>query len=142
MSYLPFPCALACVAALVLPVASAQELTTNGGFEDGTTDGWVQFVNPPQTFDVTNLAGDGTFAGELFNPTSGTPAVVKQANLGVGVVEPGDMLTVSFLARGVGEVGGVAFAEFFSELDGGGTSNSEILGGGPLPLSAGLLHRQ
>ena len=33
--------------------------------------------------------------------------------------------------------GGVVFAELFSELSGGGTSKSEILGGGPLtPVTA------
>ncbi len=34
--------------------------------------------------------------------------------------------------RGVTQNGGVVFAEFFSELDGGGVSQAEILGGGPL----------
>ena len=28
----------------------------------------------------------------------------------------------------------MSFAEFFSEIEGGGTSGAEILGGGPLPL--------
>jgi hypothetical protein len=44
------------------------------------------------------------------------------------------VVTVSFDARGAGAAGGVAFAELFSEIDGGGTSATEILGGGPLAL--------
>ena len=44
-------------------------------------------------------------------------------------------VTISFDAKGSLAAGGVAFAEFFSELDGGGVSASEILGGGPLTLN-------
>ncbi|MCH5375909.1 MAG: hypothetical protein JJ992_18215, partial [Planctomycetes bacterium] len=39
-------------------------------------------------------------------------------------------------ARGSFGVGGVAFAEFFTEVEGEGTSSNEILGGGPLVLDA------
>lgn len=116
-------------------VTAAQELTTNGDFETGDTSGWADFTNPPQTFDVTGDSFAGAFAGEIFNDVSGTPAVIKQANLGVGTVLTGQQINISFSAKGEGVAGGVAFAEFFSELDGGGTSKSEILGGGPLALT-------
>ena len=69
------------------------------------------------------------------NPDPGTPAVIKQANVGIGVVTPGQPIRVSFAAKGSGEIGGVGFAEFFSELEFGGVSAAEILGGGPLPLT-------
>jgi hypothetical protein len=59
-------------------------------------------------------------------------AVIKQANLGIGQVAPGQEVTISFKAKGDFQAGGVLFAEFFSEIDGGGTSSSEILSGGPL----------
>jgi hypothetical protein len=32
--------------------------------------------------------------------------------------------------------GGVAFAEFFTELEGGGTSSAQLLGGAPLAINA------
>ena len=121
--------------ALMTSSASALELTTNGGFETGDTSGWTPFIFGTQTFDVTSDANTGASAGELFNDFIGHPLVVKQANIGVGVVSPGDEINISFSAKGSGTVGGEAFAEFFSELDGGGVSASEILSGGPLALT-------
>ncbi len=114
--------------------ASALELTTNGGFETGDLTGWTSFEIGTQTFDITVDTNTGSFAGELFNDFPGQPLVVKQANIGVGLINPGDVVNISFAAKGSGTVGGVAFAEFFSELSGGGTSASEILSGGPLAL--------
>lgn len=111
------------------------ELTTNGGFETGDTSGWESFPGPTSTFLVTTDANSGDFAAEIFNNDPAVNALVKQANLGVGVVNTGDEITISFAAKGSSAAGGVAFAEFFSELAGGGTSSSEILGGGPLALT-------
>jgi len=117
-------------------VAGAQELTTNGGFELGDTTGWVSFPTENSTFLITNDANSGAFAAEVFNNDPASGAVIKQANIGIGVVNPGDEIIISFAMKGEGAIGGVAFAEFFSEIDGGGVSSSEILGGGPLPLTA------
>jgi MYXO-CTERM domain-containing protein len=116
-------------------VASAAELTTNGGFEAGDTSGWTYFPTAGSTFNVTNDADGSVFAAELFNPTVASGAVAKQANIGIGQVSPGDLIDITFSAKGSAALGGVAFAEFFSEIDGGGVSSSEILGGGPLPLT-------
>ncbi|MEM8944322.1 MAG: PEP-CTERM sorting domain-containing protein [Planctomycetota bacterium] len=128
---------LALVCALFLTTgASAQELTSNGGFETGDTSDWEDLTTPPQTFSITSDANSGSWAAEIFNNVdSGAAAVVKQANIGVGTVSPGDLIEISFAAKGSFAQGGVAFAEFFSELDGGGTSSSEILSGGPLALT-------
>jgi hypothetical protein len=58
---------------------------------------------------------------------------MKQANIGIGTVAPNSPVTISFdLFGSLAGAGGVVFAEFFSELAGGGTSKAEILGGGPL----------
>ena len=63
--------------------------------------------------------------------------MVKQANLGAeGGVTPDTEYVVSFDLRGSAGVGGVFFAEFFSELSGGGTSKAEIITGGPHPLTS------
>ena len=121
---------------ITLSVASAQELTNNGGFETGDTSGWVEFPTANSTFNISTDANSGSFAGEVFNNDLASSAVVKQANIGVGTVNPGDMLEVSFSAKGDFVVGGVAFAEFFSEVAGGGVSSSEILSGGPIFTSS------
>ncbi|MEM6853700.1 MAG: PEP-CTERM sorting domain-containing protein [Planctomycetota bacterium] len=125
------------VAFAVSSTASAQiELTTNGDFETGDLSGWTSFVNPSATFTVTGDAASGSFAGNIFNDVIPSGQVIKQANIGVGVVNPGDTIDISFDAKGTFEgPGGVAFAEFFSELSGGGTSSAEILSGGPLALT-------
>lgn len=111
------------------------ELTTNGGFEAGDTSGWTSFPSGTSTFNVTGDANSGSFAAELFNNAPASGAVIKQANVGVGVVNPGEPVTISFAAKGSSAAGGVAFAEFFSEIAGGGTSAAGILGGGPLALT-------
>lgn len=109
------------------------ELTTNGGFETGDTTGWEYFATPASTFGTTSMSPfAGAFAGNLVNNTDGSAAVIKQANMGVGLVNAGDEITISFWAKNINGVGGVNFAEFFSELDGGGTSSAQILGGAPL----------
>ncbi|MBL8887437.1 MAG: hypothetical protein JNK16_12320 [Phycisphaerales bacterium] len=115
--------------------ASAVELTTNGGFELGNTSGWSYFPTATSTFNITGDAASGAFAAEVFNNSAASAAVVKQANMGVGIVNPGDMVMISFAAKGSFAAGGVAFAEFFSEIDGGGVSNSILLGGAPLALT-------
>ena len=128
------------VAIVALLVGSAAqgwaiELAVNGGFEAGNTSGWTSFPSSTSTFNLTNDAASGTFAAEVFNNALASSAVVKQANLGVGVVSPGQTVNISFAAKGEGAIGGVAFAEFFSEISGGGVSSSTILGGGPLALT-------
>jgi len=123
-------------ATVALAVASPQnELTTNGDFELGNTSSWTSFPTQNSTFTITMDANSGSFAGQLVNPDPAAGAVIKQANLGVGIVSPGDVLQVSFAAKGTFMAGGIAFAEFFSELAGGGTSASVFLGGGPLNLT-------
>ncbi len=114
---------------------SAQSLAVNGGFETGDTSGWESFPSINSTFEVTGDANTGSFGARLFNGAETSGAVIKQANLGAGVVMTGQTITVSFAAKGMAGIGGVAFAEFFTEIDGGGVSSSQILGGGPLPLT-------
>ena len=127
---------LCCSAAPGLSLASqALELTTNGGFELGDTSSWQSFPSPNSTFAISTDANTGMFSGELVNLAAPSAAVIKQANLGVGVVNPGDAITISFAAKGTLGVGGVLFAEFFSEIAGGGTSASQILSGGPLNIT-------
>ncbi|QDV07540.1 hypothetical protein Poly30_30660 [Planctomycetes bacterium Poly30] len=115
--------------------APQTNLAVNGDFELGDTSSWVSFPTPNSTFDVTMDANTGTFAGTVFNDDQASAAVIKQANLGAGVVATGDVVTITFSAKGSGAAGGVVFAEFFSEIAGGGVSSSEILSGAPLPLT-------
>lgn len=121
--------------AALAPAAGAQELTVNGGFEAGDTSGWQSFPTANSTFLLTNDSNSGLFAAELFNNDLASAGVIKQANIGMGLVQPGDEIQISFAAKGIGTVGGVLFAEMFSEIDGGGVSNSVILGGAPLAIN-------
>ncbi len=124
--------AIVCALATAASATAAAELTTNGGFETGDTSGWEYFPTPSSTFTADGDAFSGAFAGRLENVTDGTAAVIKQANIGLGVVTPGIQVDISFWAKGANEIGGVNFAELFSEIDGGGVSKTEILGGAPL----------
>ncbi|MCA9310870.1 MAG: hypothetical protein KDA21_06670, partial [Phycisphaerales bacterium] len=127
--------ATAGIVALAGAATAQAEFATNGGFETGDTSGWQYFPTTTSTFNVTNDANSGSFAAELFNNAPASAAVIKQANVGMGSINPGDMITISFAAKGSGAAGGVSFAEFFTEIDGGGVSSSEILGGAPLALT-------
>ncbi len=106
----------------------------------GDTSGGAEFVDTDgATFTVSSTQNNGgSFSGNLvadFGAGNGGPvdAVVKQANIGVGTVTPNTDYIVTFdLFGSLSGAGGVFFAEFFSELDGGGVSSAEILSGGPL----------
>lgn len=112
------------------------ELANNGGFEAGDTSGWESFPTANSTFAATSDANSGNFGGAVVNTDPAAGAVVKQANLGVGQINIGDTVTVSFALKGEGTAGGVAFAEFFTELDGGGTSTNQFLGDAPFSLTS------
>ncbi len=133
-------CGILATLLAITPVRAAVivELTSNGDFESGNTSGWVSFPSGSSTFEaISSPASDvfaGNFTGKIVNTSEGQAAIIKQANLGVGVVQSFQEITISFWAKGSGTAGGVQFAEFFSELSGGGTSKSEILGGTPLFL--------
>ena len=123
--------------------AQAVELcVTNCGFEDGTFNGWTQFVaGPTETIVSPGAYGTSSFAARLALAGGPSDAVIKAANLGVGIITPFSTVTIQFDAMGSNADGGVLFAEFFSELSGGGTSKSELLGGAPLfaiPQGAGF----
>ncbi len=130
------PCFTASLAiACLFTLSASADLTTNGGFETGDTTGWSSFPTANSTFTVVTDSFEGNFAAEIFNNDPASGAVVKQANIGIGAVNPGNLIKISFAAKGSSAAGGVAFAEFFSEISGGGTSSNEILGGGPLALT-------
>ncbi len=126
---------LCAAGALFAPHASALDLAVNGGFETGDVSDWVSFPTPNSTFEATSDANTGSFGGFILNEDQTSSAVIKQANLGAGLIAPGDTIEVSFFAKGEFGIGGVAFAEFFSEIDGGGVSKSEIFTGAPLALT-------
>ena len=116
----------------------AGDIAINGGFEAGDFSGWETFPGGGIQAITTDNPSSGTYAANLNVPvrTQTDPAVdnlIKNANLQAGNLTPGASVTVSFDMRGsLSGAGGVVFAEFFSELSGGGTSKAEIFSGGPL----------
>ena len=115
------------VVALGATVAHADpvDISVNGGFEAGTFDGWSLFPSGDDQFTIVSPGSEGDYAACIQNDVAATAALMKNANVGIGVVEPGMEVSIAFDARGSLAAGAVAFAEFFSEL-----------GGGPLALAA------
>lgn len=128
---LPLALAAAVTQADALAFQNGQ-LTTNGDFETGDVSGWQYFASPSSTFEAITDAASGSFAGSLDNTALASAALARQNNIGIGQVSPGDRIRISFAARGATDVGGVVFAEFFSE---GNPATQEFLGGGPLALT-------
>lgn len=129
--------------ALVVTVASVAQLqavnvAVNGDFELGDFTGWQQFPVGGTTQTITSSnPSEGTFAANVDNSGAGAGnSIIKQANLLAGTINPGDDISVSFDMRGTTDIGGLVFAEFFSEISGGGSSKNEFLGGGPLFANA------
>jgi hypothetical protein len=119
-----------------LAQAALIDVSINGGFESGNFYGWSLFPSANDIIEIVSPGASGDFAAHIKNMQTTSGSVIKNANLLVLGEDyaPGAPVKVSFDARGAGMAGGVAFAEFFSEIDGGGVSSAEILGGGPLPL--------
>ena len=123
--------------ALTLFAGAAQAVTlgTNGDLESGAFDGsWVVFPNGGTTTIVSpgsnasgpasNFAGQASAAGGPFNP------VMKFANVGAGLLTPGQAFTVDFDWKGTNGAGGVIDIVVFSELAAGGVSKTDLLAGG------------
>lgn len=123
------------ILALLFATAPAQavNIAVNGGFETGDFTGWTQFISGTQSVVTTNPS-TGIYAANLNNTVLASSSGIKNANIGIGLVAPNTPITVTLDARGTVANGGVAFAELFSELSGGGVSKAEILGGAPLAL--------
>ncbi|MEM6550671.1 MAG: PEP-CTERM sorting domain-containing protein [Planctomycetota bacterium] len=131
--------AAAALSLMAIGPATAQiELVTNGGFETGDFTGYVGFpTGPGQQNVVSTNPSSGNFAAEIVNDVAFSNSLFKAANLAPGLLTAGQTVNISFDARGsYAAPGGVAFAEFFTELSGGGTSSAEILGGAPLAINS------
>ena len=97
------------------------ELTTNGGFESGTTDGWAVFENDGTATVEAGDASEGTFSinATIAAPAGGMPApapvVLKQESIGIGTVGTGEDINVTFDLKGTVANGAIVSVEFFSE---------------------------
>ncbi|WP_405233125.1 carbohydrate binding domain-containing protein, partial [Lentisalinibacter salinarum] len=108
------------------------ELTVNGDFETGDLTGWETFANGG-TITTTGDSSGGSFAANMNVTIPGNPTL-KQSNLAAGDLTPGQQVTVSFDWKGTDANGGVVDVVLFSELSGGGVSQTDsILSGGGFP---------
>ncbi len=109
------------------------ELAVNGDLETGDFTGWEVFENLGTIAISTPGEGGSTYAANL-TATVPTAATFKQSNLAAGSLTPGQTVTVTFDWRGTDAAGGVVDAKLFSEIGGGGISQTDqILSGGGFP---------
>jgi hypothetical protein len=133
-------------AALLVTAGAAQaaitELAVNGDFETGDLTGWTIFDstnsgNGGLISVITPGAAASTYAGNTNGSydaggSGGHNPALKQANVGIGLLTPGQAVTVSFDWRAAGV--DVKYAALHSEQAGGGASSTAVLlsgGGGP-----------
>ena len=109
--------------------AAYMNIAVNGDFETGDFTGWTLDPDLPGSESISTVNNGGSYSG-LLNATGAQFTFIKNANLAAGLLSPNQQVDISFDLYGSVGPGGVVFAEFFSELSGGGTSKSEILGGG------------
>lgn len=108
-------------------------LAVNGDFERGDFSCIQQFLNGGSQSVSTMNPSEGTYAAHLEVAQMDADTLIKFANMSPGGFTEGETIYISFDMRGALAPGGVVFAEFFSELLGGGVSSAEILfGGGPI----------
>ncbi|MEM7082122.1 MAG: hypothetical protein AAF465_05270 [Pseudomonadota bacterium] len=120
--------------------AMAANIAINGDVETGDLTGFELFPTGNGSFAEASTVNpsSGAYSLHIVNLQEASAYVVKQPNLAAGQLMPGQEVTISFDVRGSFGPGGVLFAELFSELDGGGTSASELLGGAPIFPSANV----
>ena len=112
------------------------ELSMNGNFETGDFTGWQQFVNSGvQSISMDTPANGGTFSAAISGntaPGAGGTTEIKQANVGVGTLAVGDVLTISFDVKGTFGPGGQLNVLSFTEFAGGGAdlSDQTVIAGG------------
>lgn len=126
--------AIAFTAVSAISAQATVQLIQNGGFETGNATGWTYVPTATSTFVVAGPGFASAFAGTVSNLASGSAAIIKQANLGVGLLSPGQSITLTFDFLENSGPGGVVFAELLSEVAGGGVSKTDLFGG---PLFGG-----
>lgn len=107
----------------------------NGGFETGDFSNWETLGTGDSVFEISSDSNTGSWAAYVRNDADASAALLKQTGIGAGSIQGGDMITVTFSAKGAAGVGGVFFAELFSVNAAGGVTQSEILGGAPIFFS-------
>jgi hypothetical protein len=132
-------------AAMLLCTGAAQaaitELAVNGDFETGDLTGWTIFDSTNSSngglISVTTPGSASTYAGNTNGSydaggSGGHNPALKQANVGIALLTPGQAVTVSFDWRA--DAVDVVYAALHSEQAGGGASSTAVLldgAGGP-----------
>ncbi|HXI71537.1 MAG TPA: carbohydrate binding domain-containing protein [Verrucomicrobiae bacterium] len=102
----------------------AQELSSNPGFETGTTAGWFAFGSPT-IFAQSSQVHSGSFAGMVTNRTASYMGIAQSFQ---GVLTPGQTCTVSVWVRLAGGAN-QTMQVTAQKTDGNGTAYSAIASG-------------
>ena len=98
-------------------------------FETGDFTGWQQFINSGvQTISMDTPTNGGSFSAALSANTApglGGTTEIKQANIGSGTLNVGDVISVSYDVKGTFGPGGQLNVLAFTEFGGGGGDLSD-----------------
>ena len=97
--------------------STEDNLITNGGFETGDNTGWeTAIAGNNGTFTVTSAISKCETYSANIAVNSSQLQIIRQANIGVGVVTPNSEITISFDLRGTSGPGGSLFPYYSPNL--------------------------
>ena len=115
-------------------VSTEDNLITNGGFETGDDSGWeTAIAGNSGTFTVTSAISKCETYSANIAVNSSQLQIIRQTNIGVGVVTPDSEITISFDLRGTAGPGGEFIPILFSESTTNGVTKTDLLDGPLVP---------
>lgn len=120
--------AIAFTAISSISAQAVVQLAINGDFETGDATGWASFPTANSTFVVEGPGASGSFAGTVSNLAQGSSAVIKQSNLGVGLLtQASPSRSLSIFSKIAGRVAWFS-PNCSPKLQGAGLANPNSLG--------------
>ena len=123
-------------------VSTEGNLITNGGFETGDNSGWeTAIAGNSGVFAVTDAVSKCDAYSANLAVNSAQLQIIRQANIGVGVVTPNSEITISFDLRGTAGPGGEFVPILFSESTTNGVTKTDLLDGPLTPADTWTRYR-